>query len=121
MDNFPELRPLLEKFEAYCECDEYHIHSGPAANSDPDDGHYDFDIDKLEAAIIGVITDSDTIDLGDVPLKGFVEGQRATEEIRLAENQLWQELATKLRKLAQKHGASRQEIFDCWRVKESVE
>lgn len=49
-------------------------------------------------------------------LKEFVKGQKVIEQQRLHENQLWQELTTKLRVLTQKHGATQAEIDACWRV-----
>lgn len=53
-----ELEKILKKFEDYMECDEWHIHvsgDGYEANSDPLDGHVDFDRDKAFASIEKIV------------------------------------------------------------------
>lgn len=56
----------------------------------------------------------------DMYLKGIIQGEKNVEERRSMENQLWQELTTKLRTLASKYGATFDEIDSCWRVKENA-
>lgn len=56
-----ELGVLINKFAAYMECDEWHIHNSSEeyeANSDPKDGHMDFDEDKLRIAIKKIFRDA---------------------------------------------------------------
>lgn len=47
-------------------------------------------------------------------LKGIMQGEDNIEKLWSAENQVWQQVTTKLRQLAEKHGASREEIDACW-------
>lgn len=47
---------LIDKFESWCDCDEYHIHSDSPedhieANADPNDGHMDFDDRAFKQAL----------------------------------------------------------------------
>lgn len=42
-----KLEEILDKSSDYWICDEYHIHSGKDANSDPDDGHMTYDDAKV--------------------------------------------------------------------------
>lgn len=51
-----DVEAILAKFEDYCDCDEYHIHSPVPeykieANADPHDGHMEFDRDAATTAI----------------------------------------------------------------------
>ena len=54
----------------------------------------------------------------DAYLRGIIQGEKNIEEIRMNENLLWQELTTKLRKLAESKGATFEDIDSCWRVPE---
>lgn len=54
------IREVLELFESYCDCEEYHIHGdepeeGIKANSDPKDGHIDYDLDTALTDIAAIL------------------------------------------------------------------